>query len=97
MIKTGIRLIKSPPSADKLGKQLDYGTAVGMTKTAKQGQVAVQSATRSGFTTRGSWLAQQNKFGIRVKSATPKDLTAAIQTNADWLQKQKEGGHIDAS
>lgn len=97
MIKTGLRLIKSPPSADKLAKQLDYGTAVGMTKTAKQAQTAIVTATKSGFTTRGSWFQQNNKFGIRVKTAKPTDLTAAIQTNADWLQKQKEGGHIPAS
>jgi hypothetical protein len=92
-----IKKTKSPPSAASIIKQINYGTAVGLTRTAKQAQAAVQSDVPKQFTYRNRWLPQSNKFGIRITSATPAQLTASIQTNADWLQKQKEGGNISAS
>jgi hypothetical protein len=97
MIRTYIKILQKPPGAAAINKQLDFGTAVGLTKNAKRGQTGVVGATKGTFTTRGAWFEQQNKFGIRVKSATPKNLAAEIRTNADWLQKQKEGGHIPAT
>lgn len=35
------RMINNLPSAAKIIKNLDFGTAVGLTKTAKEGQAAV--------------------------------------------------------
>lgn len=92
MIAISTRIIQRPPSAESIMKQINFGTAVGLTKTAKDGQAAVVSALGSTFTLRGNWFQQSNKFGIRIKSATKTDLSAAVQTNADWLELHETGG-----
>lgn len=91
MIRPIIKILQKPPGAAAINKQLDFGTAVGLTKTAQQGQQAVLGALRGTFTLRGSWFNPSNKFGIRVKPAKKNDLVAAVQTNADWLITHEEG------
>jgi len=86
------KIITRPPDAETIEKNIRFGTAVGLTKTVKDGQAAVLSALPVKFTLRGSWFAQSNKFGIKVKSATKDDLSAEVRTNADWLIKQQKGG-----
>lgn len=88
--------VKGNFSAAAVMKQINYGTAVGLTKTAKEAQAAVVDAVKSDLTYRNNWLPQSNKFGIRVKTAKPNDLTADVHSNAGWLIKQKIGGQIDA-
>lgn len=97
MIPISIKLAKKPPSAESIAKNMRFGIAVGLTETAKQGQAAVQDALRSTFTLRGGWFEQSNKFGIKIKPAKKDDLSAEVRTNADWLEKQREGGNIPAS
>jgi hypothetical protein len=92
MIDLGLKVTKRPPTAANIIKQITFGTAVGFTKTAKSAQAAVQGEVTHDFTYRNNWLPQSNKFGIRVKSAKPTDLTAEIYTAAGWLAKQKIGG-----
>jgi hypothetical protein len=91
MIKPVIKILERPPSADGINKQLDFGTAVGLTRNAKRGQQAVLGALRGNFTLRGTWFEQNNRFGIKVKPATKRDLVAVIGTNADWLIPHEEG------
>jgi hypothetical protein len=91
VIKPIIKILQRPPRADAINKQLDFGTALGLTKTAQQGQQAVLGALRGTFTLRGSWFNPSNKFGIRVKPATKSDLSAEVRTNADWLIVHEEG------
>lgn len=93
MFEMGLK-IKSGFPADKVYKNLVFGAARGLTQTAKEAQSAVQGAARGRFTIRNKWLEQQNKFGIKVKPATPQTLTSAVKTDADWLLKQGEGGNI---
>jgi hypothetical protein len=88
------KILQKPPSAAEFDKQTRFGTAVGLTATAKQGQEAVFGALRGLFTLRGSWFQQQNKFGIKVKPATKTDLAAEVRTQADWLLKQIHGGDV---
>lgn len=92
MIDLGLKVTKRPPTAANIIKQMNFGTAVGFTKTAKSAQAAVQAEVQHDFTYRNNWLPQGNKFGIRVTPATATKLSASIQTQAGWLAKQKIGG-----
>lgn len=92
MIPARIRLTKPPTSAEKIAKNINFGVAVGLTETAKQGQSAVVSALRGTFTLRGNWFQQSNKFGIKVKPAKKDDLSAEVRTQADWLEIHEKGG-----
>lgn len=83
---------KGDPSFENILKQFKFGTARGLTQTAKGGQGASQTAIKGGFTVRSNWWQQQNKYGVRVKPATKASLSATIETAADWLEKHEEGG-----
>lgn len=73
-------------------KQINFGTALGLTNTAKEGQKAVMKSLGDTFTLRGQWFAQSNKYGIRIKMARRDDLSAEIKTAADWLAIHEKGG-----
>jgi hypothetical protein len=91
MIPISMKLIQRPPSAAEIYKQTQFGVAVGLTQTAKDGQAAVVSALRSNFTLRGSWFQQNMRHGIKIKPATKYDLQAEIRTAADWLEPHETG------
>jgi hypothetical protein len=80
-----------PPSAEKIIKQLNYGTAVGLTKTAKEGQAAVVGALKGTFTLRGTWFNQNMRHGIKITPATPRKLQSEVKTLADWLEPHETG------
>lgn len=86
-----------PPYAAKIAKNINFGVARALTQTAKQGQTTVIPALRGSFTLRGAWWKQSSKFGIRVKPATPARLTAEVYSAADWIEKQRKGGHLSGS
>jgi hypothetical protein len=86
-----VKIVEHPPDAEEIVKQINFGTVVGLTRTALQGQEAVRGALRGNFTLRGTWFEQQNRFGIKTKRATPRDMTAEIMTRADWLLKHETG------
>lgn len=92
MIPVRVKLEKPPPNAAKIMKQINFGVATGLTKTAKEGQKASHGALRGTFTLRGNWYAQSNKFGIKVKPAKRDDLSAEVRTQADWLELHEKGG-----
>ena len=83
-------------ATEKVLKSMKFGAANALTQTAKQAQAAVQDTLRGTFTLRGRWFEQQNRFGIKVKPATPSNLTARVTTAATWLSKQQQGGTIHA-
>lgn len=91
-MKIGLKLVQRPPAAAKILKQLAFGTAVGLTKTAKEGQAAVVKSLGSTFTLRGNWFQQNMRHGIKIKSATKDSLSAEIRTMADWLELHEKGG-----
>lgn len=86
--------IKTRPDISKIIKQLDYGTAVGLTKTAKEAQAAVIDAidSRKGgvFTIRNNWLT--SPIGIKITPATKGKLQAEVRTSARFLPVHEEGG-----
>lgn len=86
------KIIKAPPPIEQIAKQIRYGTAAGLTRTAKQGQAAVLDALKSTFTLRGSWYEPGNRFGIKIEAAKRDKLEAAVQTRADWLEIHETGG-----
>jgi len=90
----GLKIIQTlkPPSWQNIVKQLEFGTAGGLTKTAKDAQQGVVSALQGTFTLRGNWWNQSNKFGIKVKPATKNDLSSEVRTAADWLELHETGG-----
>jgi hypothetical protein len=92
MINLSSKITQVPPSADKIYKNIQFGTAMGLTQTAKDGQSAVLSSLKSTFTLRNDWAQPSNKFGIKIKPATKDDLSAEVRTNADWLKIHEEGG-----
>lgn len=89
-MKLSARITQRPDFA-KTMRQIDFGTAVGLTKTAKQAQDAVVSSLRSTFTLRGNWFEQRNKFGIKITPARKDKLQAEVKTAADWLEAHEEG------
>jgi hypothetical protein len=88
----GIKVVEKPPSGEKILKNVRFGTARGLTKTAQEGQTAVEGAIKGQFTIRGSWFRRSSPFGIKIKPAKPNDLSAEVRTRADWLEKQRKGG-----
>lgn len=75
-----------------LPKQINYATAVALTKTAKAGQSLSVKILKARNIVRGNWWEQGRKYGIKVQTAIPTRLTAVIYTNADWLLEE-EGFH----
>lgn len=92
MINLSAKVVQLPPTAEKIYKNIKFGTAVGMTRTAKQGQAAVQSALRRFFTIRNRWLEQQTPIGIKIKPATKDDMQSIVRTAARFLPLQASGG-----
>lgn len=80
------------PDLREISKQIDFGTALGLTNTAKEGQKAVMKALGDTFTLRGGWFNQSNKYGIRIKMARRDDLAAEVRTAAEWLALHETGG-----
>lgn len=91
MINLKAHIVNHLPSADKLMGQINYGTAAGVTKTAKEGQAASVKSLKSTFTLRNNWFEQNNRYGIRIKPATKRDMQAEVRTNADWLERHETG------
>lgn len=91
MFSYRVRTIQRPPAAAKIAKNIDFGTARGLTRLAKDGQSAVLGALKGNFTLRGSWFQQQNRFGIKIKPATPRDLSSEVRTRADWIEPHETG------
>ncbi len=80
-----------PPSAVKIVKNLNFGTAVGLTKTAKEGPAAVVGALKGTFTLRGSWFNQNMRHGIKITPARKDRLYSEVKTLADWLEPHETG------
>lgn len=96
----GIKIIERPP-IEKILKNIDFGTATGLTKTAQDGQKAVRGALKGTFTMRTNWDQPAGRFGIRIKTAKRDDLSAEVRTQADWLiphetgeDKKARGGRV---
>jgi hypothetical protein len=98
MIGISIKEVKRPWDAKSINKQINFGTAVGITKTLKAAQRAVPAEVQKDFTYRNRWLGPSNPFGIQITTASKEDNppTGSIQTRAGWLAKQKIGGEIEA-
>jgi hypothetical protein len=92
MIKLSMQLVGRPPDAAKIEKNLRFGVAKGLTKTAQDGQEAVVDALKGTFTLRGNWWQKSNKFGIKIRPATRDKLQSEVYTLADWLEKHETGG-----
>ena len=91
MIPLTMKLVQRPPSAAEIYKQTMFGTALGLTNTAKDGQKAVVEELKKTFTLRGTWYQQNMRHGIKVVPATKARLEAVIGTNADWLEPHETG------
>jgi hypothetical protein len=75
-----------------INKQLDFGTAVGLTETQTRPDRRFSVPFGAILLCGARGLTRQiNRFGIKVKPATKTDLVAAVQTNADWLIPHEEG------
>lgn len=73
-------------------KQLRYGTAIGLTKSAQEGQTAVIGAMKKEFILRTNWWEKNRKYGIKIQPAKPQNLESQIRTAAPWLEIHAEGG-----
>lgn len=100
MIPISLKLVHRPPSAAEIYKQTLFGTAVGLTQTAKDGQKAVQQNLPAHLTIRNRW-AEVGPYAIKIKPATKNDLQAVIGTNADFIiphvtgqDKTARGGNV---
>lgn len=92
MFSISAKLVQRPPTAGKILKQLNYGLAVGLTKTAKEAQAEVIRTIKSdtGWQERTSWT--KSPIGIKITPATPQSLRAEVKTKASFLPLHEEGG-----
>lgn len=84
------KIVQRPDFA-KVMRNINFGTATGLTKTAKQGQAAVVDSLQSTFTLRGRWFEQNMRHGIKITPAKRDKLQAEVKTAADWLEPHQEG------
>lgn len=84
------KIVQRPDFA-KVMRNIDFGTATGLTKTAKQGQAAVVDSLQSTFTIRGRWFEQNMRHGIKITPAKRDKLQAEVKTAADWLEPHETG------
>ena len=89
MMKMSARIVQRPDFA-KIAKNIDFGTALGLTKTAGQGKDAVMKTAESKFTIRNNWL--KSPIGPRVKIAKRDNLKAEISMSAHFGRIHDEGG-----
>lgn len=75
-----------------MAKQVNFALAVGLTKTARDGQAGSLKALGATFTLRGNWFDQGNKFGIKITPATKAKLESSVGTDADWLLPSETTG-----
>jgi hypothetical protein len=85
------RVINNLPSAEKIIKNINFGTAVGLTKTAGEAKSAVIGAWKGKFTIRNPWL-ERSPIGPKIKPATRDKLTAEVSMSAKFARLQDEGG-----
>jgi len=90
MIGLSTKIVQRPPGFEKVIKNLNFGTAVGLTKTAKEGQAAVFGAVRGAFKGPNNWL--KSPIGIRITPATRDNLRSEVKTAAKFLPLQDAGG-----
>ena len=83
--------ITQKPDIAKIKKNIAFGTARGLTQTAKDAQAASIEAIQSTFTTRGQWFRQNMRHGIKITPATPAKLQSEVKTAADWLEPHETG------
>ena len=92
MFKISAKLVQRPPSAEKIIKNINFGTAVGLTKTAKDAQAAVVSTIKggTGWSIRTPWLTS-SPIGIKITPATRDNLRAEVKTAAKFLPMHEAG------
>ncbi len=89
-MKMTARIVQRPDFA-KVMRNIDFGTATGLTKTAKQGQAAVVDSLKDTFTLRGRWFEQNMRHGTKITPARKDKLQAEVKTAADWLEPHETG------
>lgn len=87
-----IKVTQRPPSAEKLLKNITFGIAVGLTKTAKEGQAAVVGAIGGKFNNRTPWYKGGSPIAIKITPATREKLESEVKTAARFLPLQDVGG-----
>ena len=92
MLRFDVTIEGEIPSAAKLEKQIKFGTAVGLTRTAQAAQKAIVDKLRDSFTLRNRWFEKGNRYGIKIKPAKVSTMEAQVYTLADWLQLHEGGG-----
>lgn len=80
------------PDVRKIAKNVRFGVAAGLTRTAKDAQGDAIKSIEKEFTTRGRWYAPSNKFGVRITPAKRDRHESAVHTAADWLLPHETGG-----
>jgi hypothetical protein len=83
-------VINRLPSVSTVMKQITYGTAVGLTKTAKDAQNAVQKSLHETFIIRNKW-PEVGPLSIKITPATKVSLESAVKTAASFLKPHEEG------
>lgn len=91
MTFVSIKVTKNFTNA-QIAKQLPFATARTLTQTAKDAQDEILHTLPQTFTLRGVWFKPRNKFGIKIRPATKRDLEAETGTNADWLELHETSG-----
>lgn len=78
-------------SNNKAISKILYGTARGLTRTAKDAQVVMKTRVAQLFTLRTTWW-DKGPWAIKVDMATKTSLMARLSTAAVWMQLHETGG-----
>lgn len=92
-MKIRIDVKSSVPNAADVMRQVKFGTAVGLTRTAQKAQAAIVDKLRDSFTLRNRWFEKGNRYGIKIRPAKVTTMEAEVYTAADWLELHEDGGN----
>jgi hypothetical protein len=81
---------------EKFNDQIPFATALALTRTAGRVSEAEVEKLRDAFTLRREWYKRGTRYGINVKAANKRTLTATVFSRAPWLVQQSEGDTKDA-
>lgn len=92
MARSRVKLSGDLKKLRSLPKQITYAAKQTVISVVQEAQVAVQADIKATFTVRGTWFLPTQRYGIHVRwSRSREDLSARLETAADWLEEHETG------
>lgn len=93
MARSSVKVTGDTQTLLELPRALVHAAKQSLITVAKESQAEVIRTLKSTFIIRGTWFLESNRYGIHVRYNRDKtDLSARLETPADWLEEHEEGG-----